>query len=252
VLAVPCDVSDATQVDEVIRVVTERYGRIDILVNNAGIIQVGPLESMQLEDFDESMAVNFYGALHATMAVLPQMRGRHEGRIVNVTSIGGKVAVPHLLPYDCAKFALVGLSEGLRAELASDGISVTTVVPGPMRTGSPVHALFLGDHARELAWFTAGDLYSVTAMSAERAAHRIVDACARGEAEITLSWQAWLLRVAHDLAPGLTSDLLGFVNRLLPAGIDARAREGYELTDELPEALRLRLDRLANKFGQYN
>jgi NAD(P)-dependent dehydrogenase (short-subunit alcohol dehydrogenase family) len=252
VLGVPCDVSDVSQVDEVVRVVTERYGRIDILVNNAGIIQVGPLESMTLEDFDESMAINFYGALHATLAVLPQMRARHEGRIVNVTSIGGKVAVPHLLPYDCAKFALVGLSEGLRAELASDGISVTTVVPGPMRTGSPVHALFKGEHARELAWFTTSDLHPLTAMSAERAARRIVDACARGEAEVTLSWQAKLMRLAHDLSPGLTSDVLGLVNRLLPAGIDRGAREGLELTDELPAALRLRLDRLANKFGQYN
>src|SRR4051812_27567126 len=118
VLAIPCDVSVPSQVEEAIRVVGDHLGPIDILINNAGVIQVGPIETMTLEDFQESLAINFYGALHTTLAVLPQMRARHRGRIVNVTSIGGKVAVPHLIPYDCAKFALVGLSEGLRAELA--------------------------------------------------------------------------------------------------------------------------------------
>ena len=84
------------------------------------------------------------------LAVLPEMRQRGAGRIVNVASIGGKISVPHLLPYSASKFALVGLSEGLRAELAKDGIQVTTVCPGLMRTGSPRHRPVQGAASRRV------------------------------------------------------------------------------------------------------
>ena len=218
VLAEQCDVAEREQVERLIERATEHFGRVDVLVNNAGIIQVGPLEAMTPEDFEQALAVNFLGSVYTTLAVLPQMRARGEGRIVNITSVGGKVAVPHLLPYDCAKFALVGFSEGLRAELAKDGIAVTTIVPGLMRTGSPPNALFKGNQEKEWSWFSVGDATPLSAMSAERAARRIVEATRRGEAEVTLSWQAKLLRLAHDLLPGTTADLLGVVNRLLPEG----------------------------------
>src|SRR5437763_6066124 len=104
--------------------VAKRFGRIDVLVNNAGIIQVGPVENMTITDFENAMAVMFWGPVYATLATLPYMRQHGDGRIVNITSIGGKVSVPHLVPYSCAKFAAVALSEGLRAELASTGIRV--------------------------------------------------------------------------------------------------------------------------------
>jgi NAD(P)-dependent dehydrogenase (short-subunit alcohol dehydrogenase family) len=251
VLGIQCDITDRAQIEEAIRTASERFGQVDILVNNAGIIQVGPVETMTTDDFERAMAVNFRGALYATLAVLPQMRARRDGRIVNITSIGGKVAVPHLLPYDCAKFAMVGLSEGLRAELAGEGVCVTTVVPGLMRTGSPIHAEFKGDHDREFAWFTAGDLTPLSSMCAERAARKIVDATARGDAEITLGWQAKLLRLAHDLAPGLTADILGLVNRVLPDGTDTSIREGAEVTGgSLPRSLHQRLDELAARYNQ--
>ena len=106
------------------------------MVNNAGMIQVGPLATTTKEDFVTALDVMFWGTLYPTLAVLPQMRARGRGHIVNITSIGDLVSVPHLLPYTCAKFAAVGLSEGLRAELGPVGIRVTTVVPGLMRTGS--------------------------------------------------------------------------------------------------------------------
>src|SRR5439155_11331763 len=116
--------------------VRSRFGQIDILVNNAGVIKVGPLDTMAVEDFEKAVAVMFWGVVYPTLAVLPEMRRRRSGRIAAITSIGGKVSVPHLLPYCCAKFAAVGFCEGLRAELAPYGIRVTTVVPGLMRTGS--------------------------------------------------------------------------------------------------------------------
>jgi NAD(P)-dependent dehydrogenase (short-subunit alcohol dehydrogenase family) len=252
-LGVRCDVADREQVAEMIARVTERFGRIDVLVNNAGIIQSAPLGAMGVDDFHQAMDVNFFGAVHATLAVLPQMRARRQGRIVNITSIGGKVAVPHLLPYDAAKFALVGLSEGLRSELAKDGITVTTIVPGLMRTGSPVNAFFKGDPEKEFAWFSLGAATPLTAMSAERAARRIVQATRRGEAEVTLSWQAKLLRLTHDLFPGATADLLGVVNRLLPSSTEVRENvRGMELDTPLsPSPLTTLMNRAAHDTHQY-
>ncbi len=217
VLAVPCDMTDRSQVNEMVNVVRDHYGSVDVLVNNAGVIQVGPTEVMTLEDYEEAMNTHFWGPLYAILAVLPEMRKRGTGRIVNISSIGGKISVPHLVPYSASKFALVGLSEGLRAELQKDGVSVTTVCPGLMRTGSPRNAYFKGQHRAEYAWFSISDALPVTAMQAERAARAIIGACKRGEAEITLSIQAQLAVRFHGLFPGLTADLLGLVNRLLPS-----------------------------------
>jgi NAD(P)-dependent dehydrogenase (short-subunit alcohol dehydrogenase family) len=216
VLAVPCDVRHRSQVNELVNVVQDHYGRVDVLVNNAGVIQVGPIEVMTVEDYEEALATHFWGPLYATLAVLPEMRKRRDGRIVNITSIGGKISVPHLVPYSASKFALVGFSEGLRAELQKDGIVVTTVCPGLMRTGSPRNAYFKGRHRAEYAWFSLSDALPVSSMQAERAARQIVAACKRGDAEITLSVQAQLAVLFHGLFPGLTADLLGLVNRLLP------------------------------------
>jgi NAD(P)-dependent dehydrogenase (short-subunit alcohol dehydrogenase family) len=253
VLALRCDVADAEDVQRMVARATEHYGRVDIVVNNAGIIQSAPVGAMTLEDFEQAMAINFFGAVHTTLSVLPQMRARGDGRIVNITSIGGKVAVPHLLPYDAAKFATVGLSEGLRSELAKDGITVTTIVPGLMRTGSPVNAYFKGDPEAEFAWFSLGAATPVSAMSAERAARRIVLATQRGEAEVTLSWQAKLLRLTHDLFPGATADLLGLVNRILPADESVQENvRGMQLDTTLsPSPLTTLMNRAAIETNQY-
>jgi short-subunit dehydrogenase len=230
VLALPCDVTDPAAVSRLVAEARMQLGPIDVLINNAGVIRVGPIDAMTRADFEEVMAVNFWGAVNATSAVLPEMRARRQGRIVNITSIGAKIAVPHLLAYDCAKFALLAFSKGLRAELAKDGVVVTTIVPGLMRTGSPVGATFKGDAEKEALWFTAGDVTPLTAMSATRAARRVVRALERGEAEVTLTWQAKLARLVHALFPGITTDLLGLVNRLLPEG-DGRheGRTGREV-----------------------
>jgi short-subunit dehydrogenase len=200
-----------------VNVVRDHYGRVDVLVNNAGVIQVGPMEVMTIEDYEEAMKTHFWGPLYTMLAVLPEMRKRRDGRIVNISSIGGKISVPHLVPYSASKFALVGLSEGLRAELQKDGIAVTTVCPGLMRTGSPRNAYFKGQHRAEYAWFSISDALPVSSMQAERAARAIIAACKRGDAEITLSVQAQIAVRFHGLFPGLTADLLGLVNRLLPS-----------------------------------
>src|SRR5215212_8582774 len=238
--AFPCDVTDRAQVSELIEVVTRRFGRIDVLVNNAGVIQVGPLEVMTLEDFEQAMAIHFWGPLYTTLAVLPQMRARRDGRIVNVSSIGGKIAVPHLVPYSASKFALAGLSDGLRAELAKDGVVVTSVFPGLMRTGSPRNATFKGRHRAEYAWFAISDSLPVTSINAERAAAQIVEAVRRGRAELVISVQAQAAVKFRALFPEATADILAVVNRLLPGpgGIGrSRARGKDSETSLAPSVL---------------
>ena len=217
VLALACDLTRPLDVERLMAETLARFGQIDILVNNAGIIQVAPVEALDEADFAEAMATIFWGTVRATLAVLPHMRGRKQGRIVNITSIGGKVAVPHLLPYDAAKFAAAGFSEGLRAELAKHGVSVTTIVPGLMRTGSHRFAIFKGDRANERRWFSLAARLPGLAMSPRRAARRIVQAARQRRAEAVLGLPAKMLRLMSALFPALTSRLLAGTNRLLPA-----------------------------------
>ena len=216
VAAFDCDVTDRDQVERTVGNVERQFGRVDVLVNNAGTISVGPMEVMNLGDYDEAMKTHFWGPLYATLAVLPGMKRRREGRVVNISSIGGKVAVPHLLPYSASKFALTGLSEGLRAELKKDNVFVTTICPGLMRTGSPPNAFFKGQHREEYALFILSDSTPLTAMSARRAARRIVTACQRGESEVILSIQAKIAAKFHGVFPGVSSELYGLINQALP------------------------------------
>jgi len=230
VLAAACDIRDMEQVKRFIGRVTGTWGRIDVLLNVAGVIEVGPLESMTLEDFHEAMDINCYGALHTILAVLPTMKQQRWGRILNVASIGGKQAVPHLLPYDMSKFALVGLSNGLRTDLAKDGIIVTTASPTLMRTGSPRNAFFKGHHRGEYAWFSLGGSLPIVSMNAERAANQILTACQAGDADVfitnLLNPPIWAAR----LLPTLTTEILSVVNRFLPppGGIGKRRAWGHD------------------------
>jgi len=255
VLTVPCDITDRAQVQAMVHTVQQHFGRIDVLINNAGIIQVGPVELMTLEDYEEAMRVHFWGPLYTVLAVLPGMRQRRQGRIVNISSIGGKLSMPHLLPYNASKFALVGLSEGLRAELAKDGIVVTTVCPGLMRTGSPRNALFKGQHREEYAWFSISDALPLVSQSAERAARQIIAACKRGDAEVVLSLPAKLATAVHGLFPGCTADLLGLANTLLlpgPGGIGTAHRAGKDSASQLSPSWLTRLsDEAARRNNEY-
>jgi short-subunit dehydrogenase len=229
-VALPCDLADPEQARGIVHRAVEVWGGLDVLVNNAGIIQVGPIESMTLNDYERAMAVNFWAAVHTTLAAVPIMRERHKPRIVNITSIGGKLSVPHLLPYSASKFALVGFSEGLRAELRPHGILVTTVCPGLMRTGSPRNATFKGQHQAEYAWFSVSDALPIISMDVERAARRIIDACKAGKAEVVLTLPAKAAVAIHGLFPELTQEMLALANSLLPGpgGIGTASARGAD------------------------
>ena len=251
VLAHPCDVGDRAQVDGLVAAVDSRFGPIDVLVNNAGVITVGPVRALTPEDFEQAMRIHFWGTLHPILAVLPQMLERGAGRIANVTSIGGKVSVPQLLSYNPSKFAAVGLSEGLRAELAKHGILVTTVVPGLMRTGSYDAAFYKGDQELEYTLFAPFAASPFNTIEPARAARRIVNAIRQGRAEVTLTLHAKLLAQANGVAPGLTAEVLALVNRMLPdAPGPTGKRRGAEIESPAHRSFLTALGRRAQR--RYN
>ena len=223
----------------------EHFGRLDVLINDAGVIQTGPLEHLTVEDFDEALAVHLYGPLYTILAAMPHMKKQREGRIVNIASIGGKIAVPHLMSYCTSKFALVGLSDGMRAELAKDNIKVTTVCPGLMRTGAHYNSLFKGQHEREFTWFSIIDSLPLSSISVERAASQIIEATRRGDAELVISIQAKILARLAPLLPSVTAAGMALFNRLLPApatdGEGDELRSGWESTSNLAPSILTRL-----------
>jgi short-subunit dehydrogenase len=227
-----CDISDRDSVTAMVDAVSRHYGHIDILVNNAGEILVSPLENLQIADFERAMAVMFWGPLYTTLALLPLMKARGRGRIANVTSIGGKVSVPHLTSNSCAKAAAVAFSEGLGNEARQFGIEVTTVIPGLMRTGSHVNASFKGDRLAEASWFGAAASMPFLSLNAEHAARLAVNAICAGKTEAVLGLPAQILSRIQTIFPGSTAGVLRFTNAVLPAGTpDDAARAGRDLED---------------------
>ena len=231
----------------------DRYGRIDAVINNAGIITVGPQSTMARSDYEDALATHFWGPYNVVQAALPHLRRSRGKRIVNVSSIGGRISVPHLLPYSVSKFALSGYSEGLRSELARENIAVTTVYPGLMRTGSPRNARFAGKAWAEYAWFKLSDTLPGISVSASFAAREIVDAMARGDATLTISALAKLGSFVHGIAPALTARALSLACALLPSapGKTGAPRRGAEaetpLTRSPLTALGARPERTLNQ-----
>lgn len=212
-----CDVTDRDAVVALVDDVEATVGPIHTLVTVAGVIHVGGLESVTDDDFTEAVDTMLWGPIHFALAVLPHLRSRGTGHIATVTSIGGLVSVPHLLPYSTAKFGAVGFSEGLTAELAGTGISNTTIVPGLMRTGGHLHAQFSGKQGAEYSWFAASASLPVISMDAEVAAARMVEAVLAGRAHVILTPMAKLGGRVHGLAPSTTVRLMGIASRLLPS-----------------------------------
>lgn len=216
VLALACDVADPAAVRQLVASVTDRFGSLDVLVNNAAVMTVGPATLQGVAEMERLMDVAFWGAVHATFEVLPAMRARRAGTIVNVTSIGGRVSAPHLVAYSAAKAAFLSFSEGLAAEERRQGVHVLTVIPGFIRTGSEARARVVGDEEAERRWFELGGRLRVLSISPERAAARIVEGAERGRRALLLTPLAQVVSRAAALSPTLTSLVLEGVNRLLP------------------------------------
>lgn len=133
-LVLKLDVTDAAQVDAAVKAATERFGQIDVLVNNAGVGYFGAFEESDISEVRQMFEINVWGLTEMTRAVLPGMRKRRSGTVVNISSVGGLVAFPSLSFYNASKFAVEALSESLSQEVEPLGIKVLLVEPGPFRT----------------------------------------------------------------------------------------------------------------------
>src|SRR5260370_1146516 len=232
VLTIPCDLLESAQIQSAVQQTLQHFGKIDILINNAGTIEIGPLTHMQLKDFDRAMRLHFWAPFILYLLIAPQMRAKGGGRIVNISSIGGKIAVPHMAAYSASKFALAGFSDAMRPELAQDNIYVTTVTPGLMRTGSQVHAKFKGDHAAEYRWFDWSRKIPFASISVERAARKILNACRRGKPALIMPCSAYFIIAANALFPNLFGRVMKMFNRSLPPRVSQEgneARSGAEV-----------------------
>jgi short-subunit dehydrogenase len=225
VLTIQCDLVESAQIQSAVQQTLQHFRKIDILINNAGTVEVGPIQHFQIKDFDREMRLHFWAPYILQFLVVPQMRAKGGGRIVNVSSIGGRVAVPHMVPYSASKFALAGFSDSIRAELARDKIFVTTVTPGMMRTGSHVHATFKGDHAAEYRWFDWSRKIPFASISVERAARKIVNACANGKPVLVMPFTAYLIIAANALFPNLIARVMTMFSRSLPSQVSQSGNE---------------------------
>ncbi len=223
VLTVVADVTDPHDDIAAINRVIERFGSVDVLVNNAGIIQVGPLEHMLDSDFKAAIDVHIWGPLRLTRAALPYLKRSGQGRIVNITSSGGLMALPHMAPYAVSKFGMVGLSDALRNELWKDKIKVTTVCPGPIRTGSHVAAKFKGQQAKEYKMFKTAAVIPGGSVSAVSAARMILDAARFGDPQLTFPLPVFWGSILYRMFPNVAGELLGYMTKFLPGPTEGDA-----------------------------
>ena len=254
VLTMTCDVTEKTQIESVVAQTAAHFGALDVLFYVAGVFIAGPIESMTDDDFEYSMKVNFWGAYHSTMSALPYLKKRG-GRVVHISSVGGRTATPHLLPYNASKFALTGLSQGLRVELEKDNVLVTTVYPWVMRIGSLRNAQFKGRHRAEYAIGAVMNANRLLSDDPERAARAMIAAMKRGDASATL-WYSKAAILLDTLLPEISADVMSLANRLMPKfegedSIGKESRRGYESESELSQSpLTAPLERAAENFNE--
>ena len=226
VLTIHGDVTVKADCESAVKAASERFGSLDALVNNAGVIQIGPMEHMDDEDFKSAIDLHIWAPLHLSRAALPYLKRGRVGRIANIASFGGLVAVPHMAPYAASKFGLVGLSDAMRHEVAKDGVRVTTVCPGIIRTGSHVQAKFKGHQKAEYKMFKLGAV-SPLAVNATTAAKLIVDAMRYGDPFLTFPAPIGWAAILYRLFPNFAGVVLGTMNRFMPPPTDHSGDEAF-------------------------
>lgn len=187
------DVTDRSAVFEKMQEVADTLGRIDVLVNNAGIGLLSPVHDMDPEELKRVFEVNFFGLIWCTQAVLPFMTRQKRGRIVNISSVAGKRALPHISAYCASKFALQAFSDSLRMEAAENGITVTVVCPP--RVDTTFHDTPLMRQK--------GHRMSAPSLSADTVAAEIVRATRKGSREVVVSFYGRFFVFFHWLSPRL-------------------------------------------------
>lgn len=255
ILTIRCDITQPDALRLAVGEAEARFGRLDVLVNNAGSISVGPFESMEQPDFDAQMTLHLDAAMQAIRFALPAFHRAGGGRVVNISSIGGRIPVPHMAAYCASKFALAGLSETLAAELAPKNIRLTTVYPGLMRTGSPIQAVFKGDHEKEYAWFSAFDVTPGISVSMDYAVRRILDGVRYGDAQVAYPLVTPLGALVHAAFPEIFASINRQAARLYPKGQSLVRKTGADSQDWPEHQLwykpfKQRLETAESRFNQ--
>jgi NAD(P)-dependent dehydrogenase (short-subunit alcohol dehydrogenase family) len=197
VLAVKTDVSDRDSVEGMIERVVDEFGAPDILVNNAGLGLSGRVEELRVEDLRYVMEVNVVGPVNCIQAALPHMKSG--GHIINVSSVVGKRAIPKVGGYCASKFALNGLTDALRVEVAKRGISVTSVYPGTTSTAFRDNSRRTRDEKR--GWRPPG-------VTPDKVAEKIVRAAEKGGRDVYVRFSDRLFVAGTTLFPGLTDRVI--------------------------------------------
>lgn len=201
ILAVPCDVTDRSQVGQLLPQVTQRFGRIDILVNNAGIGLIAPFEHVPTADAQALFTTNFFGAFHCLQAVLPYFRQQRSGHIVNIASLAGLRGIPNSAVYSATKAAVIALSDALRVEWQDYGIHVTVVCPGRIRLAET--GFF--DAAKK---YGTTELYQAPEITTTAVAQALLKAVATRKRLVVLPLHARLTHTLNKFAPGLLDRIL--------------------------------------------
>ena len=249
------DARKEEQIAYAVNAAVQQFGQLDILINNAGMISVAPFDNFTNQDFEDALAIHLWAPLFAIRAALPHFRAQGSGQIVNIASVGGKIGLPHLVPYCASKFALVGLSDALRTELRRENIYVTTICPGLMRTGSHEHAIFKGDHRGEYRWFAISDASPLLSTSVDSAARQVLSATRKRLAYATVTLRARLAIIGNELFPELSTVTQALVHNLImpkaqPGG-EKVYKAGYESHSRWAPSLLTRLaDREVPRMNQ--
>ena len=214
---VPMDVTDDASVANAFAEIYDVFGCVDVLVNSAGVGCIGALEECSLAELEHTMAVNFFGVVRTTKAVLPRMREAGSGRLIAVSSLGGLLGQPFQDAYCASKFALEGLYESLRPLAAQFGVYVSLVEPGPVDTGFRSSSQGFDRTAEG----TANDAYT-----ALRSQYDALMAAGEGREQSPDDAAACIVAVAEEPAPGLRYQTSRFATKLAAikmADIDGRA-----------------------------
>jgi NAD(P)-dependent dehydrogenase (short-subunit alcohol dehydrogenase family) len=208
------DVGEAAELEAFAQRVENELGPVLVLVNNAGVGLSGGFFATEPGDWEWLLRVNLWGTIHGVRAFAPALRRRRAGRIVNVASASGFCNLPSLSAYGTTKYAVVGLSEALRAELLPEGVTVGVVCPGLVDTQILASARIRGATDAEAERRALQALYRRRGHSPETVAKAIVSAAKSGKAMVPVTSEAWLLYVMKRVAPSAVPWLLRASERL--------------------------------------
>lgn len=218
VLAIPTDVTNYDDVNDLVQQTMEQYGRIDVLINNAGASLTGTVANMNLDDLEKLFRLNVFAPVMTLQAVVPHMRQQGHGVIVNVSSVIENLALPFLSAYAASKIALSYLTDAARLELKHMGIDVVNVLPGQTRTPFGNHSMDKGDTG-DFDLSVLADQMETTrnGVPPERVAQTIWNAVRKGPRRTYVTWGDWIGGEIMRRLPGLLHVGLSFaLDRYVP------------------------------------